>query len=69
MKDDFQELLQGVNWDRFFAMNDPDLMWDFLRTTIAETNDPICPLKTFIVQEAREPWIASKALEVIRDKH
>ena len=68
VKEDFQELLQGVNWDRFFAMNDPDLMWDFLRTTIAETIDPICPLKTFIVQEAREPWIANKALQVIRDK-
>ena len=38
------------------------------RKAILKIIDPICPLRSFSVPEAKEPWITNEALEAIRDK-
>ena len=39
-----------------------------MKENIISVLNPMCPLKTFKVSEAREPWITNEALEAIRDK-
>ena len=67
-KETFQENLLNENWDNFFNQSDPEILWDIIRKAILQNIEPICPLKTFRVPNAREPWITNEALEAIRDK-
>ena len=55
-------------WNEYFVLMDPNLMWDFFEKTITKVIDPVCPIKTFVVPEAREPWITNEASKAIRDK-
>ena len=67
-KADFQGELQDLDWAEYFALQDPNAIWDFLKSAILKVLDPLCPLKTFCVPEAREPWVTNEVLEIIRDK-
>ena len=67
-KDLFQDSLVNSNWDNYFANDDPNNLWDIMREKILDSISPLCPLRSFRVPEAKEPWITNEALEAIRDK-
>ena len=67
-KEQLQEDLITHNWDNFYSQEDPDALWNYLRTVITATINPMCPMKRFKVPEAIEPWITNEAIESIRDK-
>ena len=67
IKEDFQENLVDLNWNDYFEYIDPNVLWECLRDAILSVINPMCPLKTFNVPEAKEPWITNEALEAFRD--
>ena len=67
-KEDFQDNLSNANWDDFYTLANPNILWPYFKKVILDTISPMCPLKKFKVFEAKEPWITNEALEAIRDK-
>ena len=68
VKEDFQERLTDMNWGAYYRLDDPNILWDHLKTSILEAINPMCPLQNFRVPEAKELWLTNEALEAIRDK-
>ena len=68
IREDFQDNLVNHNWDGFFEIEDPSSLWGILSKVITDTINPMCPMKSFKVREAGEPWLTNEALEAIRDK-
>ena len=69
IKEDFQEgFLENINWDDYLTLTNVNQMWTFIKKSIFSILDPMCPIKTYKVPEAREPWLTNEALEAIRDK-
>ena len=68
IKEDFQEALLSANWEIFYRSQDPDFLWGLLREAITSNIDKMCPLKSYSVNEFREPWITNEAIEATKDK-
>ena len=68
IREDFQNNLNNVNWEPFYAIQDPSLLWEFMERVIIEQSDLMCPVKIYKVAAAREPWITNEAIEAIKDK-
>ena len=67
-KEAFQDRLSELNWDNFYRLDNPNILWDAIRKAIITIIDPICPMKNFNVPEAREPWVTNEMIEAVRDK-
>ena len=67
-KELFQDRLTGLDWEGFFEVRDPNELWGTMSRKIEEQIEELCPLKTFKVSKAREPWVTNEALEAIKDK-
>ena len=68
VKEDFQNGLAERNWDNYYRTEDPNVLWGILKSAILDSINPMCPLTSFRVPEAREPWLTNEAMEAIRDK-
>ena len=68
VREDFQESLVEVDWARFYNTQDPNVLWKLMEKNILENIDKTCPLKSYKVNEFREPWITNEAIEAIKDK-
>ena len=68
VKEDFQQYLDEYNWEFFYTLRDPDDLWHFIYVTILNYMDRTCPIKSFRVPSATEPWITNEAIEAIKDK-
>ena len=68
IKEDFQNNLSDSDWAPFYAMNDPDLMWEYMEGIVIKQANNMCPMKGCRVKAQREPWITNEAIEAIRDK-
>ena len=68
VKEDFQESLTETNWEDFYTLRDPNLLWEFMENIILSKVDQVCPLKTFNVNNSREPWITNGRLRQSRIK-
>ena len=54
-KEDLQgELLEG-NWNQFYGTMDPSVCWDILESRVRAYLDVNCPMKSFKVNEVRDP--------------
>ena len=54
-KEDFQQSLIEHNWDQLFQLEDPNEIWTYLYKAILGYIDPLCPIKSFKVYNARDP--------------
>ena len=68
VKEDFQRLLDDHDWNQFYQLDDPSVLWNYLHATILKYINPICPIKSYRVPEARESWMTKEMLESIQDK-
>ena len=68
IREDFQESLVGEEWREFYGSRDPEFLWETMEGLIRNNIDKVCPLKSYKVNEIREPWITNEAIEAIRDK-
>ena len=68
VKEDFQQLLDDHDWTQFYQLDDPNILWHYLHTTMLRYINPMCPIKSYRVSEAREPWMTNEMLESIKDK-
>ena len=60
--------MQNANWDPFYNSRDPNFLWLAMENIITTRIDKTCPVKSFRVNERREPWMTNEALEEIKDK-
>ena len=67
-KDLFQERIENANWQEFDNCQSPTRMWEIMRNNIGEIIDTMCPLKTFKINQIKQPWITAPLIELIKDK-
>ena len=60
--------LINLDWNKFHFYNDVNIAWNLLHSRILTTINDMCPLKTFKVAQAKEPWVTNEILEMIKDK-
>ena len=64
----FQNMLSKVDWDKFYDLKDPDIVWEFLLTQITSILDKICPIRTFHIKNYRPDWMTTDLIEQIKDR-
>ena len=64
----FQEKLTSMNWEDYYRLDNPDLLWDNMERKITQILDVMCPYKTYSVKETKEPWVTPEVLEQIKRK-
>ena len=64
----FQEKLTSMNWEDYYRLDNPDLLWDNMERKISQILDGMCPYKTYSVKETKEPWVTPEVLEQIKRK-
>ena len=67
-KNTFCENLTRLDWNEYYACNNPNNAWKFMVNHIVYTLDKMCPLKGFKIAQEKEPWISNEILEIIKDK-
>ena len=67
-KEELQGALLEEDWNQFYGAMDPSVCWGILEGKIKTYLDVHCPLKSFRVNEARDPWVTNELLEEIKDK-
>ena len=67
-KEIFQEQIENANWHEFEESRNPIRMWEIMKTNIEGIIDTMCPLKTFRINQIKQPWITSPLIELIKDK-
>ena len=64
----FQNMLSKVDWDKFYDLKDPDIVWEFLLTQITSILDKICPIRTFHIKNYRPDWMTTDLIEQLKDR-
>ena len=67
-KNTFCENLTKLDWNEYYACNNPNNAWKIMVNHIVYTLDKMCPLKRFKIAQEKEPWISNEILEKIKDK-
>ena len=67
-KELFQERIESANWQEFDESQNPNRMWEIMKDNIEEIIDTMCPLKTFRINQIKQPWITAPLIELIKDK-
>ena len=68
LKEDLQLELLQKNWELFYNSRDPCYCWEQIESSVRVYLDRTCPIKSFRVKEARDPWVTNELLEEIKDK-
>ena len=67
-RDDFYETLVYHNWESFYLMKDPDLLWAEMSNLIIIYLDANCPVKTLTIREYENAWATNEIRELIADR-
>ena len=67
-KEVFQERIENTNWQEFDKSRNPNRMWEIMKTNIEGIYDAMCPMKTFRINQIKQPWITAPLIELIKDK-
>ena len=59
---------KNANWHEFEESRNPIRMWEIMKTNIEGIIDTMCPLKTFRINQIKQPWITPPLIELIKDK-
>ena len=65
----FQNLIKSENWEFFYALTNPNDLWDFILATIKTHLDIMCPLKYIRFRTNSPPWITQDVIEMINDRN
>lgn len=67
-RDLLNQNLREINWDKFYLMQDPNLMWAFMYNSYlaaAEATAPTCTLKDV---KPKKSWVTADLLTLIRER-
>ena len=64
----FQEQVEAADWNQFDASQNPIEKWDLMKNIIEEVINVMCPIKTFRINQIKQPWITPPLIELINDK-
>ena len=67
-KEIFQEQIENANWHKFDESRNPIRMWEIMKINIEGIIDTMCPMKTFRINQIKQPWITPPLIELIKDK-
>ena len=67
-KEIFQEQIENANWHKFDENRNPIKMWEIMKINIEGIIDTMCPMKTFRINQIKQPWITPPLIELIKDK-
>ena len=60
--------LATLDWEHLYTCNNVDQAWEFMLSNITNAINIMCPLKSYKVAQAKEPWVTNEILEMIKDK-
>ena len=61
----FQDIIDNINWVEITNICDVDISWDRFQTTFLEVLDKIAPLKETRIKQRSQPWINNDILDTI----
>ena len=56
-------------WDHLYELNDVNIAWNYFISTVTTIIDMMCPLRSFVIRNLKDPWITNEILENINDKN
>ena len=67
-KNNFQQLIMAADWSVYDESRNPTQKWYIMKNIIKEIIDEMCPIKSFRINQIKQPWITPPLLELIKDK-
>ena len=67
-KDEFQNRIKNADWSDYDDKRNVEDKWQQLLKLVYGILDVMCPLKTFRINQVKEPWITAPLIELIKDK-
>ena len=67
-KDMFNTLFLQIDWETFFACDDPNVLWSTMHNKMLEILAIMCPYKKIYVREHKTPWFNNEIYECIRKR-
>ena len=64
----FGDKLLDLNWDSFYAIQDPNQAWEFILNSFMPILDEMCPIQSFSITNYRPDWITPELIEQIKDR-
>ena len=58
-------LVHDIDWNVFYAEDNPDVLWDTVINCITGILEIMCPFKNIFVRENRSPWFTQEIYESI----
>ena len=67
-QDVFSNLFFQIDWESFFAHEDPNVLWDVIHSKMLEILTVMCPYKNIYVREQKTPWFTNEIYDCIRKR-
>ena len=64
----FQKLIQDIDWDPIYSLDDPNIAYSFLEERMKSDLDATAPIKKVQPIGRNKTWIRSDTLEMIKDR-
>lgn len=64
----YHELINNHNWNDFYNLEDPNLVWDYLYKTYLTAIDSIAPITILNNCKAKKSWVTPELLALIRER-
>ena len=61
-------LLDTLDWSDFNNSEDPHFKWEFIRKSVTDIVEIMCPLKKMFVSKKQPPWLTKDIYRMIRDR-
>ena len=68
-KETLQQLIQFTDWTKCYTFNNPDELWNFIKSTIEDHVNVMCPLKYMRIRTNSPPWVTQDVVEAINDRN
>ena len=61
-------LIDKIDWEKYYSVEDPDIIWDMIYVRIVEILEVMCPYKNIFIREVKTPWFTHEIYECIRKR-
>ena len=64
----FIDLFLQIDWNVFFACEDPDMLWEMVHKKMIEILAIMCPYRNICVREHKTPWFTNEIYECMKKR-
>ena len=67
-EDIFKTLFEEIDWNSYFELDDPNMIWYIIQNKIEGILEVMCPYKNIFVREDKTPWFTDEIYACIRKR-